>query len=156
MVDASQLREFIVRPALKEIGLWSLAAENLVMGTGAQESRLRYVKQIGGGPALGLFQMEPATHNDIWTNYLIWNQAWSGEVKRLAVTRDASGIPLASEMIWNLKYAAAMCRVFYRRKPGALPDTVEGMAAYWKRHWNTFLRKGTVAEFIKNYELVRV
>jgi hypothetical protein len=34
----------------------------------AQESQLEYTRQIGGGPALGYFQMKPETHDGCWTN----------------------------------------------------------------------------------------
>lgn len=60
-MNGKQFRIEIVRPALVTIDLYSDAAENLVMGTAAQESHLDYVKQSGNGPALSLFQMEPAT-----------------------------------------------------------------------------------------------
>jgi hypothetical protein len=46
-------------------------------------------------------------------------------------------------------YAAAMARLRYRRAPGRLPAAgdVAGMAAYWKRHYNTPLGRGVPAEF---------
>lgn len=155
-LDAKQFRALIVRPALEAIGLWSQEAENLVCGTAAQESRLSYVKQIGTGPALGLFQMEPATHDDIWNNYLRYNLGWVAAVKRLAATDDGNprGFPDASEMVWNLRYAAAMCRIHYRRQPGAIPFSLEGMAAYWKKYYNTVLGDGTPQQFIQNYSLI--
>jgi hypothetical protein len=153
MVDAKQFRRLIVMPVLQEIGLWSQDAENLVMGTAAQESRLTYIKQLGNGPALGFFQMEPATHDDIWRHYLHYNKGWTENMLDLALTRK-DGIPRADEMVWNLRYAVAMCRIHYRRKPGAIPRTVEGMADYWKQYYNTPLGKGTAVEFIKHYALV--
>lgn len=54
---------YVVRPVLRVMSAWSQPAEDLVMGTAAQESRLTYLRQLGGGPALGLWQMEPATHD---------------------------------------------------------------------------------------------
>ena len=70
-IDAEQLRKDIVRPAIEKIGLWSQEAEDLLIGTAAQESHLgTYLRQLGDGPALGIFQMEPATHNDIHENFL--------------------------------------------------------------------------------------
>jgi hypothetical protein len=80
MIDPRQFRALIVRPALESINLWSQQAEDLVMGTAAQESRLIYLRQLGNGPALGLFQMEPATHNDIWVNFLRWKPSWQNAV----------------------------------------------------------------------------
>ena len=49
-LNAQQLRTLVVRPALQAIGAWSPAAENLVMGTAGQESRLTHLHQLGGGP----------------------------------------------------------------------------------------------------------
>lgn len=55
---------------LKEIGLHSTDAVELIMGTFAQESNFKYTRQIGGGPALGYGQIEPATFDDIVVNFL--------------------------------------------------------------------------------------
>jgi len=65
MIQADQLHECIVRPALLSLGrsYSQPAARALIMGTIAQESLCgRYIKQRGG-PALGIVQMEPETHN---------------------------------------------------------------------------------------------
>jgi len=47
-----------------------------------------------------------------------------------------------------------MCRVHYLRRAEPLPkaDDVHGMAAYWKRYYNTVHGKGTQQEFVENYE----
>ena len=89
MLDADQFTRLIIRPALKIIGLDFRAAEELLLGTALQESRLTYLHQLGGGPALGLFQMEPGTHDDIWTNYL-WNRPEFGFYYKPIVSRDAN------------------------------------------------------------------
>ena len=60
-LNVRDLRVEVIRPALRALDLWSPAAEDLVLGTAAQESGLAYLRQIGGGPALGLWQIEPAT-----------------------------------------------------------------------------------------------
>lgn len=142
-----QLAELVIRPALFHIEMHSEAAENLVLGTALVESRGEYLKQLGKGPALGLFQMEPATARDIWDNYLRFNEPLGGLVRSL-MTRLVDDDD--EEMIGNLYYAAAMCRIHYRRKPGALPgpNDFEGMAHYWKRHYNTPAGKGTVEKAI--------
>lgn len=40
MTDADHLRREIIAPALRHIGMWSEAAENLLLGTAAVESRM--------------------------------------------------------------------------------------------------------------------
>lgn len=154
-MDIKQLLEHIVKPTLTELGLYSLAAERLVMGTITQESDATYIKQLGNGPALGLAQMEPATHDDIWRNFLKYKPALSERVLRLASlgSIQANATPHSNQLITNLAYAVAMCRIHYYRRPEALPeaDNIEALGQYWKEHYNTHKGKGTVSEFIEHF-----
>lgn len=138
----------MVRPTLEFIELYSDAAENLIIGTGLAESAGEYLKQLGGGPALGLFQMEPATHDDIWDNWLEYKPHLSSLILQLeteaAITRGAL------EMIGNLYYATAMCRCHYRRVSEPFPDSrdAQGLARYWKEHYNTFRGAGSAEKAV--------
>ncbi len=135
-----------IRPALTTIDKGGLAAEQLVLGTGIQESLLVHRQQLGGGPAVGLFQMEPTTHDDCWTNFLDFRPVLAGKVKR---TLEAGQQAVAATLKVNDRYAAAMCRVRYLRAPAPMPaaNDVDGLANYWKLHYNTPLGAGTPQEF---------
>lgn len=151
MIDRDQLRLHVVRPTLQALGLWSAAAENLVIGTIAQESRLgTFVRQING-PALGICQMEPATHDDIWRSWLRYQPALR-ETMMLAFV-PATTEPDAQRLVTDMGYAVAMCRLHYRRVSEALPSAgdVAALARYWKLYYNTMRGRGTEAEFIQNY-----
>jgi hypothetical protein len=139
-----------IRPALKTLELDGLAAEQLVLGTGIQESLLVHRQQLGGGPARGLFQMEPATHDDCWENFLNFRHALAEKVRK---TLDAGQQPMAGTMQVNDRYAAAMCRIRYLRVPAPLPapDDIQAMANYWKEHYNTPLGAGTPEEFLDKW-----
>ncbi len=161
-LDAKQLRELIVRPALHEIDMHSDAAENLVMGTAAQESRLRYIHQLGNGPAVGLFQVEPTTFYDYWDGYLEDHPDVAQKVIGAVGLSDDElvagfGRPDPDRCVWDLKLAALMCRIHYRRIRSPLPDAADvwGMAAYWKKYYNTTLGRGTEQEFVDNYALTQ-
>lgn len=152
-IDFTQLRHHVVRPTLQHLDPvvpYSKEAENLILGTIAQESHGTYVKQLGTGPALGLIQMEPRTHDDIWENWLEYHQDVAGKIMELELP-SFLGMQGAGELVGNLYYAVAMCRAFYRRLPDALPSDVPGMAALWKRRYNTYLGAGTEEEFRRNY-----
>lgn len=155
MIDLEQFRDLIVDPVLEDLGLYNVAASELVMGTGIQESRFTFIKQIGGGPALGFFQMEPATHRDIHINFLGYRDELRSKVA--AIARYPAEIPAPEIMIYNLRYAVAMCRVHYRRVREPLPTAgdLEGQAAYWKEFYNTPLGKGTVEEYVLHNEKAR-
>lgn len=142
-IDIAQLRIDIVRPALRGVDLWSAPAENLVLGTALVESLARFVRQVGGGPAVGLWQMEPATHNDIWTNYIAFDAKLSKMLPRASAER----------MVYDLRYAAQMCRVHYRRVKAPLPLTSLAAAEYWKRYYNTVLGAGTVEKALPHFEV---
>lgn len=149
MINARHLRDFVVRPTLRRIGMWSQAAENILIGTIYQESRGgHYLHQLGNGPALGIYQIEPATHNDVWDNYLHYRDALAKKVKNLAPLSD-----LDEQLIVNLSYATAIARLIYYRIPKALPpaNDIYALAKYWKAHYNTEQGKGTVEEFVKNF-----
>lgn len=150
MFDAQQLRRYVVTPALEALSMAGAPAENLVLLTWAVESRLgTYLQQVGGGPAMGPCQMEPATHRDIWANYLRYRKPLADTVQRLAPpvlwSQDVDE-PVEPEALQaSLWYAAAMTRIHYRRFPESLPAATDwaGMAELWKRRYNG-PGKGTV------------
>jgi len=149
-MNPDHLLKYVITPVLNHIGLYSEAAAELVLGTGIQESHLQYLKQIGAGPAVGIYQMEPATHNDIWKNYLAYKPVLIKSVRSLELPQFAHG---ACEMIGNLYYATAMCRIHYRRVSAPLPAAgdIVGQAHYWKTWYNTTQGKGTTTEYIHNW-----
>ena len=157
MIDKTQLRA-LVKYTLLAINCHSQAAEDLVIGTIAQESRMgTYLKQLGRGPALGICQMEPATHFDLWDNYLKYNPGLSSIIWTLALNNGTftsdTRYPEEQQLVGNLYYAIAMCRVHYLRIKAPLPQAgdVAGYAAYWKKYYNTVHGKGTEQEFIHNW-----
>ena len=149
-MDASQFRVEVVRPVLLHLGLHSAAAENLLVGTALHESGgLRWLRQLGGGPAFGVYQIEPSTHDDIWRNYLRFRPRLNDRVARLAANEPTR----PEQLITNLAYATAIARVHYLRVPAPLPDAGDlgGLARYWKRHFNTHKGAGKAAAFIDTY-----
>lgn len=159
MIDPKQLRDHVVRPTLQALDMWSPAAEALVLGTAAQESRLTYLHQLGG-PALGLWQIERATHQDVWTNYLRPRASLAKRVLDVSMlrTRDASPFEVPDEpLIWNLVYGAAICRLIYRRVKYPLPDAKDwpGLGAYWKASFNTPKGAGTAEQFVASIATIK-
>jgi hypothetical protein len=146
VIDPIHLTKYVIRPVLKDLGLYSVPAEQLVLGTACQESQCgRWLKQLGNGPALGIYQMEPATHDDIWDNFLEHRDKLVEKVKGFWINTSSD---LADELVGNLYYATAMCRIHYLRVPEPIPDTLIGQAYYYKRYYNTPLGKATAEEYI--------
>lgn len=156
MIDAYQLATYVIRPALQQIGLHSRSAVQLLLGTAAAETRLgHYVHQISG-PALGIYQMEPATHDDIWLNYLSYRPQLADVISDM-IPEDRSGNP-AEMLLTDLRYATVMARVHYLRSPLPLPQEGDwaGMAAMWKSVYNTNLGAGTIEHFMSSLSKCKV
>lgn len=149
-MDREQLKELIEETIneLSELIKPSQHAINLVAGTIAQESdNAHYIRQIKG-PAMGIAQMEPGTFDDICTNYLQYRLALESHIKQMCNCNVLTPYSLS----YNSKLAIVFCRLHYLRVPAPLPETIEGYAVYWKKYYNTNLGKGTVGQFIKNYQ----
>lgn len=149
--DAKQFRDLICR-VLGRIGLYSPAATELLMGTCAVESDFgRYLRQLFDGPARGVFQMEPDTEQDIWTNYLSYRPKIADRILTMCGVGEASEWALET----NLAYQIAIARIHYLRVSEPLPewDDVDGLAKYWKLYYNTPAGRGGPEDFYRKYLL---
>lgn len=151
MFHVEQFRKWIVEPALEYIGLYSADAVELLVFTCAVESAGgTYLKQIKG-PALGIYQMELETYNDLWQNYITEN---SSLLTRLVTNFHCTRVPDEERLIYDLRYASAMTRIFYARIPSPLPSHTDLNAIwkYYKQHYNTKEGKATAASSIQAYQ----
>jgi len=154
-ITVRALVEQVIGPALSQTGLYTRSAEQLMLGTAAQESRLgSFLKQFEG-PALGIWQVEPKTHHDIWNNYLKGNDELIKKICNACYIPlpNFGTIPYDEILIYNLRYACIMGRLVYFRNRTILPafDDIQGQAVYWKTVYNSFKGKGDTAAYIQNY-----
>jgi len=155
MINVDHLVKYVIRPTLEYLDMYSEAAENLLIGTAAHESRLEYLHQVHG-PAIGLWQMEPDTYNDIYTNYLDYRSELKAIVRDLASSRYSGTTIDPDEMHGNLYYACGLARIHYRRVSEPLPDKndITGLAKYYKRYYNSSSGSATEQDFIDAYNKV--
>jgi len=139
--------------------MYSEEAENLVFGTGLIESNYDYLRQWNNGVARSWWQIEPGMTGakDTLENYLKYRQKLMWKCVQIAQVPSTAFLPTAQEediadlLQYNIAYAIIMCRLKYRRVPTKIPKSVDGLADYWKDHYNTSLGKGKPSEFIKKY-----
>jgi hypothetical protein len=86
----------------------------LLLGTALTESGdMHYLHQLGNGPALGVYQMEPTTHEDIYDNYLKYK-------KELPGANDLSGLANYWKTYYNTKLGKGVPNTFVRHLREAL------------------------------------
>jgi hypothetical protein len=152
-INAADFREYVITPALTALAPAGITvvkiAADLLMVTAAMETDLgTWLSQVGG-PALGVFQIDP----DSLTNLMLHATA----AQRQALTTISCGtVPVADQIEGNLVLAAAICRLFYCQVPQPLPpDTLDGLWGYYKTYYNTPLGAATMADFTTAFEADR-
>ncbi len=162
MIDFNQFKEHVVIPTLKYLDSeipYSEEAVDLLMMTCAHESiggtYLRQVGMTGDKGAFGVYQMEMATMDDIYENFLRYRRELLFRVDDFANERRADS---QNDLMTNLAYATALARVHYWRVAEALPskdDTpyayMSKLGEYAKKYYNTPLGKATSSKYVTDY-----
>lgn len=148
MIDPVQFRR-LVHATLTDFRPipYSPQAETLLLMTAAHESRLgEFLWQLKG-PARGAWQMEPATLDDHYR----WMQAKRTDLLQAVEGLRPAALRREDALVGNIPYACAMARVHYFRRPGPIPNTLDGMAALAKKVFNTELGKATPEAYRRAY-----
>jgi hypothetical protein len=149
-INAADFRRYVIDPALAALTPAGIpvakTAADLLMATAANETDLGTWLNQAPGPALGVFQIEPASLKSL--------------VARLSVAQMSAlhGVmtpqPIADQLDGNLVLAAAICRLFYWQVPAPLPpDTVSGLWSYYKTYYNTDAGAATMDGFVSALKL---
>lgn len=166
--------QLIIKIVLNKINLYSDEAFNLVFFTGFHESKFNYLMQHPSKIAKGYFQIEKETHNDLFINFLVFKKEimkslllltkYHFEVKELEneelsnyvknFVKEKKYEDLNDELVYNLYYSIAVCRLLYYRQPFKIDSikSFDDIAKVWKQYYNTKKGKGSEKEFLENVE----
>lgn len=147
-MQSQQLLDHIIKPTLEYMGgnYDSKNARMLLLATAAIESKCGYyIKQVNG-PALGIWQMEPNTHKDIWLNCDVLATEFQDVIEFMVLKKRTT--PL-DDLILSPMYACAMARLKYSMDPESLPDykNIRQVYDYYKRIYNTPSGASTYEKF---------
>lgn len=153
-MNKGQLINHVIIPTLNEIpkGFSSEAVLAVIMIIAHESKRGEFIHQVGG-PALGLIQMEPATHDDTWKHAdSIWRNAeLLGIITHDEHVNDIH--PPAERLTYDLRYNVFMARQRLFMKPGKLPITSDTMSEYLKIHWNSINGSANFDSYMVDYGL---
>lgn len=144
MTLVNDVHKCVVVPALSALSPAipdTVAGRALVLGTGLVESSynalVQHTSSGAAGVAKGFWQIEPATFNDVMTNFLPYRTPL---MLKLTALIGRQPVGLAERVETDLLLGAAMCRIIYFRAKEPLPaPTALGLAQYHKRVYNTSL-----------------
>ena len=131
----------LVAKTLVEMQRYNHEAVELLLMIAAHESHMgKYRRQLGGGPALGIYQIEPTTHDSIWDNC----DSIDKLAKRMNIKRDVF------QLIDDDRYSTFIARCYLLMDVNPLPKTPEKMAQYCKDYWNR-TGKATPKDYLNAY-----
>ena len=131
------LRELVIRPTLLLLDEWSPTAENLLLGTAAQESQLGFRLQHDEGSGLGCYRISARTHIQVWDEYLVTDPELASRLRGLASQQQFLRSP-HNELITNLGYATGIAWMVYKRHKLMTHDdaSVRDLAEYWLDYYS--------------------
>tara|TARA_R110000787_G_C13359482_1_gene439933 strand:- start:59 stop:493 length:435 start_codon:yes stop_codon:yes gene_type:complete len=126
-MNKKQLTELVIIPTLRKIpnGYSKEAVKAIQMIIAHESVGGEYIAQTKG-PALGVIQMEPFTHNEVWK----WGDSIAKNAIALGIVQDES------RLVYDLRYNVFMARQKLFMASGALPSNEFEMAEYLKLNWN--------------------
>ncbi|MBB3168477.1 hypothetical protein [Simiduia aestuariiviva] len=101
-----ELIGLIIRPTLRQLGLHSDRAEQLLLQAAAA-SELGHHLCADKAKQLGLYRITPYQHRQVWDTYLVNHPDLASTVRGLASQRAFLANP-DDELITNLRYATAI------------------------------------------------
>ena len=130
MFDSHELCQRIIQPTLNQLGMYSVAAEKLLLGTAALHSSFNPLLVSKG---LGLYQISPAQHRKVWDTYLAFRPELASKVRGFASQHQFLAAP-DDELICNLAYGTAIAWMIYMMAGQPLPDAEDeaSLLHYWQ------------------------
>jgi hypothetical protein len=162
-MNAKHFRQLVVRPVLKSIQEQTFdrvplsgEAEDVLVMIPAHESNLgEFLAQLGGGPALGVFQIEPETANWLIRDYLA--RPKNRTLRDAVLSFYAAGLTLEENLAANLPFQVALARILLWTKPEKLPkfddsrEYLDALSKYAKTHWNTDAGAAKPEDYLRAY-----
>lgn len=153
-VNSNEYLKREIKNTLKNSNMYSEVLYKLLLGTAATESEFGQITKQTNGPALGIFQIEPRTANDIWLNYLSVKPKLKEKVESVLW----KNVDLNTQLQYNVKYQILLAAINYRRVSEIynqkLPkdNSIWSLAWAYKKFHNTKSGKGTTKRFFRKYK----
>jgi hypothetical protein len=120
-VTSEHLRDQVIAPTLKYLGVWTPAIETFLLNTAVDAPELGLFSERN--ESLGIFHITSAQHRDIWDRYLAFNPEMASRVRGLASQRVFLTEP-DKELQTNLGYCTAIAWLLYKRSEMVIDETV--------------------------------
>jgi hypothetical protein len=124
-VTAEHLRDQVIQPTLKYLGVWSTVTEDFLLSAATDAPELGLFSARNDG--FGIFHITSKQHRDIWDKHLAFNPDLASKIRGLASQRAFLSNP-DKELQTNLSYCTAIAWLLYERS-NPVPAETRGDAS---------------------------
>lgn len=156
-ISSHDFLQHVIQPTLRQLGVHSCGAEQLLLATANFQSGLGLHLQFND--AIGVYGITEQQHCEVWDCYLAFDPDLASQIRGMASQHEFPKAPHL-ELATNLSYATAIAWMIYRYRNVKIPDVFNGqdLADCWQ---NCFREQaGTekdAADFVCSYnELMKV
>jgi hypothetical protein len=153
MINFVQLKELIIKPVLLDLVAFSEIVMELLVFTCAVESMGGSFLKQSKGKGLGIYYMRPDTYINLWENYI---KSKPDLMLKLVSNFNINRMPSEETMIYDLRFATAMMRIFYMQFNERIPNKNDDdeLWCYYSTYYNTQVQDKEVA-LIKYHLFIR-
>lgn len=121
-ISSHDFLQQVIQPTLRQLGIISPVAEQLLLATAYHQSRLG--EQLQSKQGLGVFAITPEQHTEVWDHYLAKDCELASQVRGMASQHEFPKAP-HSELIGNLRYATAIAWMLFQYHSVKIPDVAD-------------------------------
>ncbi|HVL00035.1 MAG TPA: hypothetical protein VM553_09485 [Dongiaceae bacterium] len=151
-ISSNEFLQYVIQPTLRQLGVQSNSAEQLLLATAHHQSGLGKHLQFNNG--IGVYGITERQHIDVWDHYLALDADLASQVRGMASQHEFPKAPHL-ELATNLSYATAIAWMIYRSRKFYLPEsfTAQDLSKCWRE---CFLERPAcdkdTAEFVCGYQ----
>ena len=155
LVTAYTQRRFMFYGLTNRTHLYDMVNDVVACLGGGENAKKLLLETAAAETGLG-----EAVDHTWWTGVglMQFDRIWFDDVKQKV--RECFGIDVDraeyTDLRWSPLLSLVFARLKYRLVPSAIPDTIQGRAAYWKKYYNSELGKGTPEHYIDSSLKYRV
>ena len=131
-ISSHDFLQYVIQPTLRQLGVESGVAEQLLLATANFQSGLG--QQLQQNQGIGLYGISPELHTEVWDCYLAKDCELASQIRGMASQHEFPKAP-HSELLTNLSYATAIAWMIYRYRGVKIPDAADPatLAKCWQK-----------------------
>lgn len=135
-ISSHDFLQQVIQPTLRQLGVTSPVAEQLLLATAYHQSGLG--EQLQTKQGLGLYTISPELHTEVWDYYLAKDCDLASQVRGMASQHEFPKAP-HSELVCNLRYATAIAWMLFQYRGVKIPDVTDScsIARCWQKAFGT-------------------